>query len=555
MGEDVTLTALKSVVANVDSFSAFIGVDYRKIKYFYYIGKVSDNYKYFKIPKKAGGFRRICAPESKLMNLQSKIASILEIYYRPKISAHAFIKERSIVGNASRHVRRRFVFNVDLKDFFESITFPRVRGMLIAKPYEFSESVASVVAHLCTVDQVLPQGAPTSPIISNMICSRLDNQLLSLARKVGARYSRYADDITFSFSCPLGKLPSEVVVPVRSMGELTHHGAKVGSELERIISDNGFVVNQKKVRLQAFHQRQVVTGLIVNKKVNVDRRYVRKTRALIHSMEVYGIADATEKAKSIWGDDGPNLEAHVFGRALFIKQVQGSESAVYQSIAKRFNKLPSDYKLPLMVGTTEPESYSSRLGLDLINRCWVVEVQEGMSQGTGFFIRGGIFVTCAHVMLVDSGKPAEKYCQIHLVNNPSKKHYAGVVHVDEKRDIALLRVPSLKDVDVGYVQLEEDVLPEVGSTVSIWGFPNYKEGTRTVGRTFADIYNRFPMSGVDMCEVNVTLYSGNSGGPVLNRAEKLVGIAARGAVHDTQLNAFLCVSELVNVLADYEAIK
>src|SRR5205814_3311637 len=113
-----------------------------------------------------------------------------------------FIPARSILTNAKPHLRQKFVLNVDLKDFFPTINFGRVRGVLIAKPYCLLPHIATYIARICCRDNALPQGAPTSPIISNMICSRLDRQLLRLARQYRCVYTRYADDLTFSTSMP-----------------------------------------------------------------------------------------------------------------------------------------------------------------------------------------------------------------------------------------------------------------------------------------------------------------------------------------------------------------
>src|SRR5690606_21971561 len=177
--------------------------------------------------------RKILAPDDKLKTLQSRIAGLLSKLYEPRKPAKAFIEGRSIVDNAAAHCRKSFVFNVDIKDFFPSITFGRVRGLLISKPYSLSAETATVIAHLSTVSGVLPQGSPCSPVISNMICSSLDRELHSLARKYRATYTRYADDITFSFYCPLKFIPREIVVPsLSSHGEhANHYGSKVGDIL------------------------------------------------------------------------------------------------------------------------------------------------------------------------------------------------------------------------------------------------------------------------------------------------------------------------------------
>ncbi|MGN6017354.1 reverse transcriptase family protein, partial [Staphylococcus aureus] len=138
-------------------------------------------------------------------------------------SAMAFVKDRSIVDNAKLHTRKKYVFNIDLSDFFTSITFPRLRGLLMAKPYSLQSGVATVIAHLCTVGGVLPQGSPCSPVISNMICATLDRQLKGLAIRNRARYSRYADDITFSFYDDLRYISGELVACLKGDDVPNHY--------------------------------------------------------------------------------------------------------------------------------------------------------------------------------------------------------------------------------------------------------------------------------------------------------------------------------------------
>lgn len=257
-----------------------LGTSYGQIIRHYYKNDITLCYEEFEIPKKSGGVRKINAPEAKLMNLQDKLSGMLLDLYKPKFAAKAFIKGRSILDNARPHAGKSFVFNIDIEDFFPSITFIRVRGMLSKPPYNIPLNTATVIAHLTTLKGKLPQGAPTSPVLSNMICRSLDTSLLSLARRYGCSYSRYADDITFSFRQSLEKIPREIVEIGFENGK--HFGEAPGSELDSIIKANGFKIKESKTRLQGRRNRQVVTGLIVNKRPNVDRRFVRKTRALIH---------------------------------------------------------------------------------------------------------------------------------------------------------------------------------------------------------------------------------------------------------------------------------
>src|SRR5207253_3206344 len=150
----------------------------------------------FEVRKRAGGARTIAAPRGALRLLQVKLLNILSEVFDPRESVHGFVRDRSIVTNADRHKGRPVLLNVDLQDFFPSINFGRVRGVFMAKPYSLPPNVATVLAQLCCLANQLPQGAPTSPIIANMVCARLDGQLQRLAKATDATYTRYADDIT-----------------------------------------------------------------------------------------------------------------------------------------------------------------------------------------------------------------------------------------------------------------------------------------------------------------------------------------------------------------------
>jgi RNA-directed DNA polymerase len=145
----------------------------------YQLYKVPDDEKYteFQIAKKTGGFRKISAPATSLKIIQQKLNQVLQNVYDVKASVHSFIPEKSIVTNAQVHVGQKYVFNIDLKDFFPSINFGRVRGMFLTPPYDLPEDVGTVLAQICCFNNQLPQGAPTSPIISNMICVKMDKHL------------------------------------------------------------------------------------------------------------------------------------------------------------------------------------------------------------------------------------------------------------------------------------------------------------------------------------------------------------------------------------------
>lgn len=524
-----------------------LGTSYGKIRYYYYIKNISEYYDEFKVPKKNGGLRTINAPKKQLKIIQEKLCELLCDLYNPKKSVKAFVKGIGLSDNARPHIRKSFVFNVDIRDFFGSITFPRIRGLLASEPYGLQESTATVIAHLCTLNGVLPQGAPTSPVLSNMICAGLDRELISLSRKLRCDYTRFADDITFSFLGPAEYLPDDIVVIDKSCWRLSYKEAKVGEVLEDTINRHGFLINNKKVRLQPRSRKQVVTGLVVNKKVNIDRGYVRTTRTMIHSIERYGVDAALEFGRKKKEDDGFDVVSHLHGRMLFIKQIKGEDSPVYIRLAKRFNALPLQKKLPIRGARRNSEDY--HFGNYMNKLVWVLEGYDGSDspiiQGSAFMINTGKLVTCAHVF--HKGGTVEK-CVAYRVGE--KDVYEVVVmKKDNKRDLAIL---DFRDEFKGknYIDISIARDPEVEEKVSVWGFPNQKPGSAGVSRFSTKIINFCRVFDTKMAEIDKDIYDGNSGGPVLDQNRQLVGVVARGADDKQGHNAFILASELISFVED-----
>jgi retron-type reverse transcriptase/V8-like Glu-specific endopeptidase len=551
-------------ITDVEELARLLGTTYRKIKHFYYNRPLSGHYKTFGIPKKGGGVRSISAPGNRLKVLQGRLKALLAQLYKPGPCATAFLGGSSIVKNAAPHVRKKFVFNIDLKDFFPTITFARVRGMLIAQPYSLMPETASVIAHLATLNGSLPQGSPCSPIISNMICSSLDRKLRTLATMHRASYTRYADDITFSFYVPVQYLPVEIVEVKKVGAEMSHHSAGVGSELHRVITEKGFQINYKKVRLQRRDEKQIVTGLLVNQKVNIDRRYIRKTSAQIHSLSVLGLQAANAVHKSKNPDADTALEAHVFGRLLFIKQVKGVDSCVYRRLAIKFNQLEAPYKLPL--AKLEVTAVDAGLKHNLLNiqRCWVLENERWGTQATGFMLENNLMITCAHAFNYKLNEEVDseveymlehectevwfEECLAFRAHERTKKYTAKVLHMDKHRDVAVISILET-DQNFEFFRLEENLHPEIGDRVSVIGFPNYKPGSTDVCRFWADVSGRYVRSMIECASIDKVMYAGNSGGPILNLNQHVVGVVRRGAAGDPLgTNEFVCASEVFKVL-------
>lgn len=260
-----------------NDFAKFIGVKLQTLTYLLYIKKIDNCYNTLEIPKKNGDTRTICVPNKNLKKVQKKLYNKLSTYYDEiktqnnftlKIS-HGFEKNRSIVTNAEVHKNKRYVVNLDLLDFFPSINFGRVRSYFIKNNYfEINDDIATILAQLTCYKGTLPQGAPTSPLIANMICNIMDIRILKIAKKYRLDYTRYADDLTFSTNNKY----------------FLNDYDKFLEDIKNIIHRSGFELNSKKTRLLFSNSRQEVTGLVVNKKISVPKEYYKNTRAMAHSL-------------------------------------------------------------------------------------------------------------------------------------------------------------------------------------------------------------------------------------------------------------------------------
>lgn len=304
-----SLEKLKKAQSLTD-LAKLLGFTPKGVSYVLYKMDAAKKYRSFDIPKKSGGVRTIHAPEPQLALLQSRLGELLYDCVRERkqenerfwFASHGFHQDRTIISNADVHKRRRFVFNLDLADFFGTINFGRVRGFFIRDAmFSLEPKVATLIAQIACHENALPQGSPCSPVISNLIGNILDSRLLALARDARCTYTRYADDLTFSTNEKL--FPTEVAVNV--------HGAdwEVGTKLRKAIEKTGFFINPVKTRMSLRQSRQTVTGLVVNAKANINQDYYRAARAMCNSLFQTGYyyrpgddpANATDKLGPLEG--------------------------------------------------------------------------------------------------------------------------------------------------------------------------------------------------------------------------------------------------------------
>lgn len=301
-----------------DDFAKLLGLKSAKyINYLLYNVKTDNLYNSFTILKKNGGERVIHAPKKELKFLQKKLSNVLwECYlesieskskdknFKTPVLSHAFEKGKSIITNSQMHRNKKYILNIDLKNFFDSFNFGRVRGFFIKdKDFTVSPEIATVIAQIACYQGKLPQGAPSSPIITNLITRILDYRIVKIAKKYRFTYSRYADDMTFSTNRELNSNK------LRASKELDNFL----TELEEVIISSGFEINPKKTRLSNNMQRQEVTGLVVNKKINVKREYIKNTRAMAFQLYKDGAFEIDKK---------PGTINQLTGRFAFIFQIE-----------------------------------------------------------------------------------------------------------------------------------------------------------------------------------------------------------------------------------------
>lgn len=352
------MSSLKSLKAATTrrELALLLGVKLGMLTYAIYKTPEANRYSKFIIPKRHGGSREILAPSGELKLLQRRLSTLLQDCMSEINSnhghiedgkhfgiAHGFKRHHTIMTNGRAHVTRQYVFNVDLHDFFGTFNFGRVRGFFLKdRNFELHPEVATTIAQIACFENKLPQGSPCSPVISNLIAHLLDIQLVRLAAKHGVTYTRYADDLTFSTNKP--DFPAEIAVS-REANEWVP-----GVDLERIVERNGFSFNPAKTRLQYRDSRQEVTGLTVNRKVNVPATYRYTVRAMVDSLFKTGKFEFIYKKRD--GNGNVVFESRSVGHN---KQLLGMLSYIDQ--VDRFNdKLRTENGL-------EPDKTDGRLRL------------------------------------------------------------------------------------------------------------------------------------------------------------------------------------------------
>lgn len=304
------------VLATPSDLAAALGLSISHLRWLTFHTEVATRIHYvqFQVRKRSGGVRLLSSPHKKLGAAQRWVLENILDKLPTEPAAHGFLSGKNIVSNAHEHVGKAAVLNMDLSDFFPSISFRRVRSVFARLGY--SPAVASILALLCTEcprkrveyagttyfvatgPRGLPQGACTSPALSNQVARRLDKRLGGLARKLDLSYTRYADDLTFSGDAGLTSRIGYVMARVRHIAE-----------------GEGFAVNHKKSRVLKRNVAQKVTGLVVNARPTLPRHEIRRLRAILHRAQTEGL-DAQNR------DGHPQFRAWLQGKIAFLSMVR-----------------------------------------------------------------------------------------------------------------------------------------------------------------------------------------------------------------------------------------
>jgi len=410
--------------------------------------------------------------------------------------------------------------------------------MFIAHPYKLPKELATVIAQICCYKNALPQGAPTSPIISNMICSKMDVDLRRLAQRSSCRYTRYADDITFSTNNNI--FPLEIANPKYTNDK--KRNVTIGNELRKIINGNGFKINKNKSRLQARTNRQEVTGLVTNKKLNVNRKFMRNTRAMLNSWKFQGLQEATNKhykknSSNYISDikEPTDIEQILRGRIEFIRSVRGSGFSTYITLAKKYNELigPDIKKLPV-----PSDEFVTLLNQNVFLIQNSTDIGNAFRMGTAFYLEEiNGFVTCYHVTEKDPNPDIKDDCEDFWIIHPKapNKPYLLKFRVGESQpiDIAIFDLVDTDSFKTDHPEHEPLKLrnpftePQTDEAITLTGWPKFSDGdTVTIKRGHIYAINTTP--SIKLLYVTEQIIAGNSGGPVLDSNNRVIGIATRG---------------------------
>jgi retron-type reverse transcriptase len=472
--------------------------------------------------------------------VQELLRPVLDSVYRSPSSVHGFVADRSVASNAKEHVGQRTIVNIDIQNCFDTISFYRVRGLFLRPPFSFPRVTATILAHACTWDTKLPAGGVTSPVIMNLLLGGLDKALDRLTKKSGGIYTRYADDLTLSFRQRPAQLSSFVVT-----NSLGHY--EVAPILASEITKQGFEINPSKFRVSTGTSRKEVTGLVVNRRVNLRRRWLRSLESQVYAIEKFGLGSFADKEFPTVPLVSRSLTAlrHVQGKIAYASMVRGRFDWVTASLAYRLNAAHSHrlFKVP----DVEKIERVDRVHFGV----WIVATggdgedlfDPPYGNGTAFTVDRGYIATADHVV-VEDGK-VWPVITVRREDDPTKLYECDLVARCANSDIAILK---LRDPNHSITRIRFRLAGDVAhGSVKSFGFPQYYPGHKTHNESH-QITGVVPASGIKRLRLTGTILGGMSGGPVLDEECGVVGVVHKGIAEGGYANEAISVSHLKTLI-------
>lgn len=488
--------------------------------------------------RKGLGLRELLIPRSDLKKVQRIISKELEKSYSPLPCVHGFVKGRSIRTNAETHIGSQVIAGIDIKDFFPSISSKRVYGLLVSKKLGLASEVAFYVSRLVATPKGLPQGAPSSPLISNMICLGMDKQLMHLSHEYHYQYTRYADDLTFSFNssfyfyrhfCSDEKLR----LPNKLRNAITDfHGTE------------SFKINENKSFYSFSYSRQLVTGVVCNQKTNIKREQYRRLRSTLHRLSNEDIEGAMG---CYYGKSIAKLTDAE--RGMFEASLRGSLD-YYKSLIKDPWTSGPLMRLGSLYNKSKAEDmpvFPVALPLDSVLYLEGEDCKHNIFEGLGFYLTDYGLITAWHVIGdAISNDPKSREIKVYSSTKTplAKFRFAASIIQDNKLDAAILRdVPQEILRNIPQLPSAQD-LPAKGDKVSAYQ-QHFSESRLSFELHSGDLL-RIDGPGEEgtLCYTNCSFRHGMSGGPVFNEMGRVVGIV-HSATEQEKLGSFLPLKDCV----------
>lgn len=494
-------------INNIDDLNEYFGIDVTKLKKMMYCASKGYLYVSFELKKKNGKFRRINAPIKELKEIQYKIYDYLKTIYCAKKSSYGFELGKNNILNAEKHKKHKYVLNIDLKDMFSQITASRIKGMLRSEPYSLDESVANVISIITCCKGFLPQGAPTSPILSNMLLKMLDTKLIKYSKDNNLYYTRYADDLSFSANYDFSKI----------VFSNYPESFDIRNELKSIFNESNFVINSEKTKYYTYYKRQEVTGIVVNKKLNIAKEKMKEIRLLLYLCKKFSILSTAkryfEKNKKKYYDDKEieNKFAQVlFGKINYFVNVKGELDRIGIRFREQYNEIFFGKNKFNLDSLNTKKNY-------ILKNIAIIETEE--VTGTGFLLKDIGLVTAFHVIYDSRGNFVQNN-KVLYKNSKIILSESDILYQNASFDYVVIKDTKFNNYSIGF---DYKTFFQSEDKVIYAGYPDYFDGDDVyIADAKVTSLNKKTVAGY-VSLIDNDIFHGMSGGPVLNETMEVIG--------------------------------